>query len=127
MSFGAKPRAMPKNRLIPDEHSEQVALVQWLRIKKIRHNATPNGSKRHIITAMKLKAEGVSAGFPDITVYLPNTTLYIEMKRQKGGTVSEAQSEWIEFLNTRPNSKAVVCNGASEAIAEINKILELKC
>jgi len=103
------------------EHFEQVALVQWLRIKKIPHNATPNGGYRNIATAVKLKAEGVVAGFPDITIFLPNLVLYIEMKR-RGGTVQKNQKEWIDYLNSLPYAKAVICYGAKEAINIIEEI-----
>ena len=104
------------------EHKEQVALVQWLRIKKIPHNATPNGGYRNISTAVKLKAEGVVAGFPDITIFLPNFVLYIEMKR-KGGTIQANQKEWISYLNSLSYAHAIVCYGAKEAIEKIEELL----
>ncbi|QOX80791.1 VRR-NUC domain-containing protein (plasmid) [Trichlorobacter lovleyi] len=105
---------------VPYEHQEQVAFVQWLRSQDIRHNATPNGGFRAAKTAKYLKAEGVSAGFPDITVWpaigsgLP--ILYIEMKRSKGGVATDDQLEWQKYLSCLPNTKAVICSGAVEAI-----------
>lgn len=85
------------------EHVEQVKFVNWLKSRGIRYAATPNGGKRHLGTARKLKAEGVTAGFPDITIFpFPNApcqpVLYIEMKREKGGRVSEAQQDWIDYI-----------------------------
>ena len=104
------------------EHKEQVALVHWLRIKKIPHNATPNGGYRNIVTATRLKAEGVVGGFPDITIFLPNFILYIEMKR-KGGTIQANQKEWINYLNSLPYARAIVCYGAKEAIEKIESLI----
>jgi len=102
-------------KIIPSEHVEQVHLVQWLTIKKIRHNSTPNGGHRHKAVAGKLKAEGVSAGYPDINIYLPSIMLCIELKRQKGGQVSPRQKEWLEALNKLPYCNAKVCRGWVEA------------
>jgi hypothetical protein len=43
-----------------------------------------------------LKAEGVTAGVPDL--FVPEWCLWVEMKRQTGGTVSPAQKDWIKYL-----------------------------
>ena len=43
-----------------------------------------------------LKAEGVQAGVPDL--FVPAWSLWIEMKRETGGTVSPAQRDWIAYL-----------------------------
>ncbi len=48
--------------------------------------------------------------------------LYIELKRQKGGTVSETQKSWITAL-AEQGYKAVVCRGADEAIGTIKEYL----
>lgn len=44
-----------------------------------------------------LKAEGVQAGVPDL--FVPAWLLWIEMKREKGGTLSPAQNDWISYLD----------------------------
>lgn len=44
---------------------------------------------------------GVSPGFPDVEVPFPSGPyhgFYLEMKRQKGGKVSPAQVEWLNYL-----------------------------
>lgn len=77
----------------------------------------PNGGKRNIKTAADLKAEGVKAGVPDISLPYPTSRhhgLYIEMKREKGGRVSDKQKEWLEYLNS-VGYLAVVCKGFEEA------------
>ena len=43
-----------------------------------------------------LKAEGVSAGVPDL--FVPSWLLWVEMKRATGGTVSPVQKDWIAYL-----------------------------
>jgi VRR-NUC domain len=67
---------------------------------------------------MKLKRMGVSAGFPDIEIPLPIPGLYhglyIELKRQKGGFLSDAQLDWLKYLNGQ-GYHAVRANGFEEA------------
>jgi len=78
------------------EHVEQREFVSWVR-KNSHHKifAIPNGGKRGIATAAKLKAEGVSAGVPDL--FVPALKLFIEMK-QKKGTESKEQMVWKDYL-----------------------------
>ena len=105
------------------ERDEQIAVVQFLRVKKLPFYAIPNGGSRHYIEAARMKQEGVSAGVPDLCVFLPTKVLYIEMKRKKGGRVSPAQKQWIETINQYPYSHAAVCHGATEAINTIKEHL----
>ena len=59
------------------EHQEQVALFNWAKFFENKCKdlgmmyAIPNGGKRHIAVARKLKAEGVKAGVPDIFLAVP--------------------------------------------------------
>lgn len=88
------------------ESQEQCALIEWAEIQsrtypelKLLHHI-PNGGKRNIATAARLKKEGVKAGVPDLCLPVPKGKwhgLYIEMKAPKG-TVSESQKWWIEAL-----------------------------
>ena len=85
----------------------------------------PNGGFRHPATAARMKALGVKPGVPDL--FLPVARgdyygLWIEMKRRKGGRVSEAQSEWLDALR-RQGYKTIVCCGADAAIAAIEDYL----
>ena len=110
----------------PTEREEQKALVQYLQARRIPFYAVPNGGSRNPIEAKNMKAEGVSAGVPDICIPVPNKKyhgLYIEMKRQKGGRVSEKQKEWIDRLN-RNGYLAVVCRGFKEAREVVEKYME---
>ena len=105
--------------LTPSEHLEQITLITWYRrtYKNELLVAIPNGGKRHIKTAVSMKLEGVSKGFPDLFLPVPNSKfhgLFIEMKRQKGGTVSKEQRAWLEYLNS-VGYQATVCKGFLEA------------
>lgn len=83
---------------MPTEHIEQVNFVNWMRYNhpNIWVAAIPNGGKRSIKVAKELKAEGVSAGFPDL--FIPELMLLIEMKRIKGSSTSIEQKQWHEYL-----------------------------
>jgi len=110
----------------PTERDEQIQLIKYLRWNKIPHYAVPNGGSRNPAEAKNLKAEGVSAGVPDVCIPVPNKEyhgLYIEMKRQKGGKVSEKQKEWIEKLN-KLGYLAVVCRGYEEAKEVVERYME---
>lgn len=75
------------------EHDIQVEIVRSIRalsgfIKgaELIH-AIPNGGKRHIKTAIKLKSEGVLSGVPDLFLPVPYDCyhgLYLEVKRPRG-------------------------------------------
>ena len=65
-----------------------------------------------------LKAEGVSAGVPDLVV--PAWLLWVEMKRETGGTVSPAQKDWIAYLQGIGHT-VIVGRGFEDAKAQIIK------
>lgn len=83
---------------LPSEHAEQVTFVSWFRrnYPDVRILAIPNGGFRDKNTAIKLKSEGVSPGVPDL--YIPAWKLWIEMKRQSGGSLSAHQKDWRDYL-----------------------------
>jgi hypothetical protein len=102
----------------PSEHAEQVSLVQWLGSAhpELDYFAIPNGGNRNIITARKLKAEGVKPGVPDL--FFPSLKLFIELKRTKGGAVSKEQRFWSDRLGAS-GYRVAVCRGAEEALTII--------
>ena len=81
------------------EHLQQVRLVSWFRRQypNTRIFAIPNGGHRGASQGASLKAEGVSPGVPDL--FVPQWGMWIEMKREAGGTLSPAQSDWISYLD----------------------------
>lgn len=110
-------------KAIPSETQEQQALFAWAALMQGRYPelallyANPNGGHRNIVTATRMKAEGVKPGVPDITLPVARCGyhgLYIELKRVKGGRASEVQREWIKHLLDQ-GYLAVVCEGAEVA------------
>ena len=82
---------------VPLEDAEQRVIFQWAAMETAACPelwllyAIPNGGKRAIKTAIALKAQGVKSGVPDMCLPVARGGyhgLYIELKRQKGGTVS---------------------------------------
>jgi hypothetical protein len=102
------------------EHLEQVRLVSWFRRQypDTRILAIPNGGVRSASAGANLKAEGVSAGVPDLVV--PAWLLWIEMKREKGGTVSPAQRDWIAYLESIGH-QVIVGRGFEDAKQQVIK------
>ena len=85
-----------------------------------------NGGSRGKAEAARFKAEGVKAGVPDLFLPVargPYHGLFIEMKRQKGGKVSDAQKAWISALIDQ-GYLAVVCYGWKDAAELIEDYLE---
>ena len=129
-----KKRAKPE---VPLERDEQVQLAKYLDGLKLLWCHVPNEGhggygKRAQIKGALLRAEGLKAGVCDALVFDHctltsdgKTTQYngcaIELKRQKGGRVSDAQKYWIEELNNR-GWYAAVCNGFLEAKELIERL-----
>lgn len=106
--------------ILNSEHLEQVRLVSWFRRQypDTRILAIPNGGIRSASAGASLKAEGVSAGVPDLVV--PAWLLWIEMKRSTGGTVSPAQRDWISYLESIGHH-VIVGRGFEDAKQQIIK------
>lgn len=116
------------------ESQEQIDFIQWCNRNKSKHYkldlifAIPNGGKRHIVTASRMKSEGQKAGVPDL--FLPvairdknletSHGLFIEMKKTKGGVVSKEQKKWRDKLEGEgyrwevakgcEQAKAIICD-----------------
>lgn len=106
------------------EHQEQCSFVNWFRVahRGVRILAIPNGGNRNVVTAMRLRNEGVSAGVPDL--FVPAWGLWIEMKRTKGGSVKSQQKDWMDYLESIGQT-VLVCRGARaarEAVGEFVKV-----
>ena len=113
------------------ESDEQQALFQWSKLSQSKYpelsllHSIPNGGKRNIREASRLKKEGALAGVSD--VFLPVSRngwhgLYIELK-VKGNTTSASQKWWIAET-TKQGYYSVVCFGWVEAKEVIEKYLE---
>lgn len=73
----------------------------------------------------KMRYLGVSSGFTDHIVIMKvkkmRRIVFIELKRQKGGSISDNQYEWVHELQ-EAGQKAVVCRGGQEAIDYLESI-----
>lgn len=119
------------NEFIPTESQEQRALFEWAgylsqdypQLRLLYH--IPNEGVRSPVGGMLAIAEGLKPGVPDICLPVANETyssLYIELKRTKRGTVSAEQKWWIAELEAA-GCRAVVCKGWLAAADEIKKYL----
>jgi len=72
----------------------------------------------------KNAAMGVRAGVPDMLIVFPTKVLFLELKRLKGGVVSEAQKCWIDALSATGKVTAVVAAGWDQAKQAIDSLLE---
>ena len=108
---------------VAHEHHEQVMLVQRLQLdpfwREVAWWAVPNGGHRHVATAGRLKAEGVRAGVPDLTVALaraPFSGLFLELKAPwpVAFTVSPVQRDWHALLQ-EAGYCVIVARGAEAA------------
>ena len=115
------------------EHEQQRILFEWAEWQKNKYPelemliAVPNGGKRDIVTAVRLKQTGTKAGFPDIFLFCPRgaySGLAIELK-VKPNKPTEKQKWWLENLR-KQNYAAHVCYGADEAINVIETYLSGK-
>ena len=107
------------------EDQEQMQLVKYLQCRRLLFYHVPNGSNRSMAYTAKLKCLGLSPGVPDICIPIPRLTyhgLYLELKRKKGGVVSDSQKYWIAELR-KQGYRAEVCRGADKAIEVIEEYL----
>lgn len=109
------------------ESTEQIILVNRIRqfYPDVLLFAIPNGGQRSITEAVRLKAEGVLAGVPDLFIARASGAmhgLFIEMKRAKGGVngksgggkVSEKQQAVMLTLS-QEGYAVMVAHGCDEA------------
>lgn len=117
-----------KKPAVPSEHHEQSMLVAWFRLQfpKLLVHAVPNGAYlagtkgARAAQMSRLKAEGLVTGMPDL--HIPAWGLWIEMKRAKGGRLSDEQARCIEYLRTI-GDRVIVCAGADAARAEVRALI----
>lgn len=117
------------------EHDEQVGLFNWLKEAEIAYPdlryafAIPNGAalaartsggKRFSLQAMKLKAEGLKPGVPDLFIPIPRPPyhgLFIEMKFGR----NKASEEQLDFLTGLKSLgyRTCICWSEVEAVNEV--------
>ena len=110
------------------ESTEQIILVNRVRqlYPDVLIFAIPNGGQRSITEAVRLKAEGVLAGVPDLFLARAGENshgLFIEMKRVKGGKVSAKQQSVMETLK-HEGYAVLVAYGCDEAWPYVEQYLK---
>lgn len=110
------------------EDDSQKALFQWAaNIPKLRWMyACPNGGRRNVREATRLKQQGVKSGVWDIFLPLTNKDyagLYIEMKAGKN-KLTKNQSEFGEYAESQLY-KTVICYSWMEAKQVITDYLNI--
>lgn len=106
-------------RALASEHQEQVSFIDWC-AKHTYHcpdlawvAAVPNGGKRTIGTARKLKREGVRAGYPDLLLDVARGPYHgwrCELKKVGGRVAKATQTPWHERLRAQ-GYRVDVCVG----------------
>lgn len=116
---------------VPSESVEQQHLFLWARMMSGAHPELqlmykiPNDGRRTRVNGAHMVAEGLKKGVPDICLPVArggHHGLYIELKRERGGKVSQEQIAWIEALKNE-GYVAAVCRGCDEAISLITGYL----
>lgn len=116
------------NKLIISEFQEQCLVVEYLEMLlshgKVKvFSAVPNNTfTKSWVQKRKQVAEGVRPGVPDMIIVTENHCLFLEMKKQKGGTLSAYQKEWIQALQGK-KVVATVAKGFDQARVVIDSLL----
>lgn len=117
----------PKNLFVPREEEDQIIVADYLNYRGILWLHPPNGEKRTPWRGAKLKRMGVLAGAADIIILEPPPLhpdargVLIELKRQKGGVVSEAQMRFFQLAEPI-GWMCKVAFGADEALKYLHEI-----
>lgn len=88
--------------------------------------AVPNGGRRDVTTAAKLKAEGVVAGVADLILLKSNRdygALLIEMKTLKG-IQRDSQKQWQNIVCSDGEYKYVVCRSFDDFKRDVDDYLK---
>lgn len=108
----------PKARI---EEDHQKALVSWFGLQYPQYRALlasfPNEGRRNIWEGRRLKEMGMSAGMPDLAIFVPRGSyhgLFIELKSPDKGRLQESQRQKLADLNAQ-GYLAVCCYGWRQA------------
>ena len=122
---------MPRSRAhkafdVPTEAQEQTDLVEYLQWRQLTPVHIPNGGKRSVQGHVLAKKIGECAGFPDLMILdrppnAPTQRVFIEMKRTKGGTLSEKQSEWMQRI-TDNGDIHILAKGCDHALEQLREL-----
>ena len=117
------------------ELREQRDVVNWCEERQIKVGATAQSTFTNSWKALaQNRMAGVKKGIPDLIIVIPPMyrkngkwkTVFIEMKREKGGVASKEQKEWIAALDGSEGVSAKICHGAIAAMQYLESFLELE-
>ena len=113
-----------KSNPSPLEYDECKLFATWLGLKGLMFSHIPNNTYTPSFGAkQRNKALGLQSGLPDYLILTPKGIIFVEMKRQTGGTIQLNQKIWIEAINNTPQAQAQVCFGFQDAKLFVEKIL----
>lgn len=111
-----------------NESDIQIACVSWFRLSHPNLSpllfAVPNGGVRNVVTAARLKKEGVVAGVADLLLLVPRSGchgLCIEMKA-KEGRQQKTQKEWQRHVEAQ-GYRYVVCHSFDDFFDAVKSYL----
>jgi len=108
----------------PNEHKEQVAVVNWLEKRGYLVFAVPNGFQSDARTKKYFKDEGLRAGVNDLMIALDGAiTVFLEMKTRTDGRLSKSQKEFHSKLIDRGHI-VLVGYGAKDAMEKLGPYLK---
>lgn len=123
-----------KKKRNDSEHEIQKAYFKILALNENKYPflrfifAIPNGGARHIKVAMKMKAEGVKRGVPDIFIPMHNIAnlngCFLETKSEKG-KLSKEQEEYMNYL-VLADYDYNVCKSVEELVSATENYLNIK-
>lgn len=100
------------------EDALQIATARLLDYTGLIWTHVPNGGKRNLMVALKLKRMGTKAGVPDILIFNPAgqfAGVAIELKVDKNKT-SDKQKQWLNDLTA--------CGWACHVCRSIDQVIE---
>ena len=115
----------------PSEYWHQCQIFDWRDCNIARYpelkwlSGSINGVKLPVGLAVKCKRAGLARGAPDIELPVCKggyNGLAIELKREKGGQLKQAQKHWLEMLKAQGRYDCV-CHGYRAAIEIIEKYI----
>lgn len=118
---------------LTSEAEDQERLIKYIeQLQKVgdivKFTAIPNSTYTpHIAVKMRNKRQGVRPGLCDIFIIYKNKgknkAVFLELKTEVWGVVSNHQKEWIEAINETEGLQAFVVRGYKEAETMITKLI----
>ena len=124
MKYDIRKRSIPK--MIRSEDEEQMTVIEYCAVRRLPVVHIPNEGRRDPRTGARLKAMGMSAGFPDLFFPAPRSGYHGLMIEMKAGynKPTEKQLDWLSMLSNE-GYKTAVCYGFDEAKNAIDEYFSI--